>query len=182
MSGVEHMSLGELSWGSHRTRPRPYEPLLLSRFSSLKSLRLDYCIFPSFHFFRRALVALPVLEDLTFFYVSWHKPFQPPSPFVFTHVPTRPELKTLRVFPIPGSFGDPRPNRRPVRWLLHWLTTHTRSQKSIRELEISDRNLRDMRTGNLQDEYSRFLEVVAPHLQILRMPGPLARTCPVLLV
>ena len=58
---------------------RVLEPFLLSQFSNLRLLKLYYCFFPSFNVIRRAISALPSLEELDVLGVRVDRVVQAPS-------------------------------------------------------------------------------------------------------
>lgn len=67
---LEALTLIHVDWSAHV--PLSSEPLLMSTFPMLTYLRLRTCALPSFPFLRRALTAMPSLENFSMFEVIWH--------------------------------------------------------------------------------------------------------------
>ena len=164
LPSIKTLSFSALDWISY-TAPMSSEPLLLSRFPSIKHLDFFGCNLPSFHFFRRAVTSLPHLEKLSCLNVIWPRPCTPAgSSSTRTHIANSgPELMYLEV----AQSTLAQPPYVPATSLLCWLS-HTRSRETLRELTMQLPQVVDS-TGLLDSTVREFMEIV-PNLRTLCVP------------
>ncbi|KAI0741291.1 hypothetical protein C8Q80DRAFT_126877 [Daedaleopsis nitida] len=155
LPNLRSLQLVYLDW--HLCPPHPSAYLAISRFSLVREVVLNYCEFPSFNVFRRLIVALPSLAELSLKYSSWPSTsniFPPPA-----YSQRRPVLTRLRVVSVAGAdYVDDL-----LRWLLQ-----TPSRSAIQDLAFMSISRR--RHVSWRHCHMSFLQSMSSSLTSLDIP------------
>ncbi|TFK89083.1 hypothetical protein K466DRAFT_43353 [Polyporus arcularius HHB13444] len=110
----------------------PSSVVVMSRFSTVRTLKIQNCTFPSFGDLRRTLSSLPSLSSLVLGNLSWPDPAADLSPRLShgASAVRRPALLHLNV----TSDNDP-PSRRRAQQFIAWLS-ETATTSSLLDLEV----------------------------------------------
>ncbi|KAI0730956.1 hypothetical protein C8Q76DRAFT_343769 [Earliella scabrosa] len=155
LPNLQSLQLVYLDW--HLCPPHPSAYLAISRFTEVRELVLHYCEFPSFTVFRRLLVALPALSELSLKYSSW--PAMPKGLFTVVCPQRRPGLSKLRIVSVAGAdYTDDL-----FRWLLQ-----TPSRTSLNSLTIM--SISRGRHRLWRNTYTEFVQAIGSRLSILNIP------------
>ncbi|PIL24789.1 hypothetical protein GSI_12675 [Ganoderma sinense ZZ0214-1] len=121
LPNLEYLSLRGVHWDKREPHPATFG--MFAQFTALRQVRLDMCNFPSFSAFRRLLVSLPALKDLTCEDVHWPSA---PQLSILSIQTGRPSLELLRLSLTCHSCA-----LAVLEWLIHTPTRSTLVELSL---------------------------------------------------
>ncbi len=132
LPSVTDMHMTSTALGAFISHPRSF--VAISRFSSVQTLMINHCTFPSFGALRRTLTSLPSLTILRLHSPSWPDPAVDLSPRLShgASIVRRPVLLVLSV-----SWSSDPSNRRRAQQFINWLSK-TATSSSLVDLRVSN--------------------------------------------
>ncbi|KAI0696753.1 hypothetical protein C8T65DRAFT_30576 [Cerioporus squamosus] len=157
LSNATTMSIAYEGVEAFMSHPHAVHILAISRFSSIYTLKLLYCDFPSFGALRRFLTSLPSLTSLELHRPSWPDPAADLSPSLLhgsSRIP-RPALSDLKMNWAYSNRAGPR----RVQQFLAWLSD-TATSTSLRRLELDSEGARYMDIGSSLSRLGRLVKAL----------------------
>lgn len=161
MPNIEDLTLTHIRWTTYL--PIHGEPLLLSKFPSLKTIALGSCRLPSVNFLRHALMSLPELRGLKLYNVTFEYPCQRKLNFFARATLQDRAAPALESLCLAYNVHDSPIH---ISSLLTWLG-QTRTRRSLRGLQFVRYNATPR--SRLPKDMENFFKGVAPcvtHLHV----------------